>query len=105
MRNLFLSSISPAQFAKSTQQAALLKSWAAVLMLLTSAGCQSGWIQPPGPMNYQQSTATIHDPFPQEDLGPSDLASRPPSYQQPVPQPVRNRFGRDTMPWLGVQGP
>ncbi|QDT12985.1 membrane or secreted protein [Stieleria marina] len=77
----------------------------ATTLLAPLVGCQGRLLQPPGPMSYQQSTATIHDPFPQDDLGPSDLASRPPSYQQPVPQPVRNRFGRDTMPWLGVQGP
>jgi hypothetical protein len=76
----------------------------AVMFVSISAGCQ-GLLQPPGPMRYQQSSAAIHDPFPQDDLGPSDLASRPPSYQQPIPQPVRNRFGRDSMPWLGVQGP
>ncbi len=79
------------------------------LVLLASfcqfVGCQGRCLQPPGPMSFQTASATVHDPFPQDDLGPTDLASRPPSYQQPVPQPVRNRVSRDTMPWLNLQGP
>ncbi len=74
------------------------------LVLSVSSGCQ-GLLQPPGPVNYQQSTAVIHDPFPLGDIGPDDLASRPPGYLQPLPGPVRNRIAADTMPWLGIPGP
>ena len=74
-------------------------------MLMSLVGCQGQFLQPPGPMNYQQSTAVIHDPFPLDDLGPSDLAARPPGYQQPLPSPVRNRIAKDAMPWLGIAGP
>jgi len=67
-------------------------------------GCQAfqqnGWIAPPGPLNYQQANAVVHDPFPQEDIGPSDHAARPPSYQNPLPLPQRNRLVHDVLPWL-----
>jgi hypothetical protein len=52
-------------------------------------------------MNQQQSSAVVHDPFPQNDIAPYEAASRPPSYQQPLPLPVRNRLVPDAMPWLG----
>ena len=74
-------------------------------MLLCTIGCQSQFLQPPGPMRYQQSTAVINDPFPLDDIGPSDLASRPPGFQRSLPEPVRNRIAKDTMPWLGIEGP
>lgn len=80
-----------------------------VLMLvglcMFNIGCQawtnSRWIAPAGPMNYQQANAVIHDPFPQGDLGPEDLASRPPDYQNPLPLAVRNQMKREVTPWLG----
>lgn len=66
------------------------------------AGCRGRrLLEPPGPLLEQQANAVIHDPFPQEDIGPSDPSSRPPSYQRPLPEPVRNRIVPDAMPWLG----
>lgn len=50
---------------------------------------------PPGTLNQQQANAIIHDPFPQNDIGPFEAASRPPDYQNPLPEPVRNRISRD----------
>jgi hypothetical protein len=52
-------------------------------------------------MNQQQARAIVHDPYPLTDIGPNDQGSRPPSYQQPLPGPVRNRLSADAMPWLG----
>jgi hypothetical protein len=52
-------------------------------------------------MLQQQANAIVHDPFPDSDIGPSDPSARPPSYQQPLPEPVRNRIVPDAMPWLG----
>ncbi len=67
-----------------------------------STGCQNtGWHGPAGPMNQQQAAAAIHDPFPFNDVGPSDLGMRPPGYEQPIPEAVRDRIGPDSMPWLG----
>ena len=76
---------------------------AASLLALTP-GCHSlvqrGMIAPPGPMNYQQANAVIHDPFPQGDIGPDDKTMRPPDYQNPLPLPVRNQMKNQVAPWL-----
>lgn len=75
---------------------------ALALMVISLAGCRGrGLLPPAGPMNQQQAQAVVHDPFPQNDIGPYEAASRPPSYQQPLPEAVRNRIGADSMPWLG----
>lgn len=72
------------------------------LFLCINIGCRGSQLLPPaGPLNQQQASAVIHDPFPQNDIGPYDAASRPPSYQQPLPEAVRNRIVPDQMPWLG----
>lgn len=65
------------------------------------AGCHGGgrWLAPPGPLNQQQASAVINDPYPQNDIGPSEAGARPPSYQNPLPEPVRNRIVKDSMPW------
>ncbi len=74
----------------------------ASLVTLVSSGCRGGGFLPPaGPLAGQQANAVIHDPFPQGDIGPNDLGARPPSYQTPLPMPVRNRIVPDAMPWLG----
>lgn len=71
--------------------------------VLSLAGCRgyNGFCKPAGPMNLQQASAVVHDPFPQNDIGPYEAAARPPSYQEPLPEPVRNRLVPDAMPWLG----
>jgi hypothetical protein len=74
----------------------------ATLLLVASAGCRNhGFFAPKGPMNQQQAAAVVHDPFPQNDIGPYEAASRPPSYQQPLPEAVRTRLIPDAMPQLG----
>ncbi|MCA9136910.1 MAG: hypothetical protein KDB00_09125 [Planctomycetales bacterium] len=76
----------------------------AVTLVLGTCGCQSlvnrGWIAPPGPMNYQQAHAVVHDPFPQADIGPDDNSIRPPDYQNPLPLPVRSQMKNQVAPWL-----
>lgn len=80
----------------------LLPCVACALVVASFSGCRGRtWCQPPGPMNLQQANAIVHDPFPQADVGPSDPSGRPPDYQTPLPQPVRNRIVPDAMPWLG----
>ena len=69
----------------------------AMISVSISSGChQGGWLPAPGPMLQQQSQAIINDPFPQNDIGPYEAASRPPGYQQPLPEAVRNRIHRDS---------
>jgi hypothetical protein len=68
------------------------------LVVGLSGGCRNGqWFPPPGPMNQQQALATIHDPYPQNDIAPYEAASRPPDYQTPLPQAERARIHRDAV--------
>lgn len=70
-------------------------------VVAATTGCRGRGLTPPGPINQQQANAVIHDPFPLDDIAPSDLGARPPGYQNPLPEPVRNRLVPDAMPWLG----
>ncbi len=73
-----------------------------LLFAVVAAGCRGrSFLPAAGTMNQQQANAVIHDPYPLDDIGPSDLGARPPSYQNPLPEPVRNRIGADAMPWFG----
>lgn len=71
---------------------------------ISAAGCRSlannGWIAPPGPMNYQQANAIVHDPFLQADIGHDDNTMRPPDYRNPLAMPVRNQMKNQVAPWL-----
>ncbi|TWU41571.1 hypothetical protein Q31b_30220 [Novipirellula aureliae] len=72
------------------------------LSLISLGGCRGQGLFPPaGTINQQQADAIVHDPFPQNDIAPYEAASRPRDYQQPLPEPVRNRLIPDAMPWLG----
>jgi len=72
------------------------------LGLIFLGGCRGHGLFPPaGSINQQQANAIVHDPFPQNDIAPYEAASRPLDYQQPLPEPVRNRLIPDAMPWLG----
>ena len=54
----------------------------------------------PGTIQQQRLRATIHDPYPDPDLGPKDGGSaRPRDYQEPLPEPVRNRLYVDSWWW------
>jgi hypothetical protein len=69
---------------------------------LSGAGC-TGYhprIWQPGTIQQQRLRATIHDPYPDPDLGPKDGGSaRPRDYQEPLPEPVRNRIYADSWWW------
>jgi hypothetical protein len=84
------------------QPTAFLLAAALTSAVAALAGCRAGGLfPPPGPLNQQQANAIVHDPYPQNDIAPYEAASRPPSYQEPLPEPVRNRLVPDAMPWLG----
>jgi hypothetical protein len=73
-----------------------------ILGCLSLAGC--GLYHPPllqpGTIQQQRLRATIHDPYPDPDLGPKDGGSaRPRDYQEPLPEPVRNRLYVDSWWW------
>jgi hypothetical protein len=53
----------------------------------------------PGTIEQQRLRATIHDPYPDPDLGPRIDGGRPRDYQNPLPEPVRNRIYADSWWW------
>ena len=69
--------------------------------LLVAAGCaeHQGKIARPGTIQQQRLRATIHDPYPDPDLGPDVDGGRPREYMQPLPEPVRNRIYADSWWW------
>lgn len=69
---------------------------AAVCLMLLS-GCASPWAQRygwtvRGPERYQQSWATVLDPYPDPDAGPEVVGGRPRDYDEPVPEVKRSRW-------------
>ncbi len=73
----------------------------ACAVVIFNTGCRNGGLAAPGPLFKQQADAVIHDPYPARDIGPVDLGSRPPGYEQPLPEPVRNRLYQDSRGQLG----
>jgi hypothetical protein len=72
---------------------------AVLLLPLAAGGCAAGRgfnIFQPGTIQQQRLRATVHDPYPDRDLGPEVVGGRPREYQQPLPEPVRNRIFADT---------
>jgi hypothetical protein len=65
------------------------------------AGCAEhhAKIVRPGTIQQQRLRATIHDPYPDPDLGPNVDGGRPREYMQPLPEPVRNRIYADSWWW------
>ena len=68
----------------------------AVILLLFAglAGCRSGQnlLAPPGPTEKQRFSATIHDPYPDNDIGPEVVGGRPKDFQRPLSEPDRSRL-------------
>ncbi|MAV36219.1 MAG: hypothetical protein CMJ59_12270 [Planctomycetaceae bacterium] len=51
-------------------------------------------------MQSQRSWATLHDPYPSNDIGPAVDGGRPPGFEKQQPEPVRSRYLRDWW-WFG----
>ena len=63
---------------------------------ISGTGCRGNRLFPvPGPILNQQANAIVHDPYPAKDIAPDDLGARPPGYENPLPEPVRNRIFND----------
>lgn len=70
------------------------------LAAVAFAGCRScPFLPAPGPIGLQQAQAVVHDPYPSPDIGHEDAAARPRDYQDPIPQPRRDRMFYDG--WFG----
>jgi hypothetical protein len=66
------------------------------MVLTVISGCAPGAIQVPrfcnpGTAPYQRAVATIHDPYPLNDVGPPVLGGRPPDFKQPLSEVDRAR--------------
>jgi hypothetical protein len=72
---------------------------AASVVAMTAFGCQHPSISQPGTIQQQRLRATIHDPYPDPDLGPEFDGGRPREYLDPLPEPVRNRIYVDSWWW------
>ena len=76
--------------------------WGAVLVLGGALqGCwwgKSADVQKD--MQSQRSWATLHDPYPSNDIGPAVVGGRPPGFEKQQPEPVRSRYLRDWW-WSG----
>jgi hypothetical protein len=77
---------------------------AAITLGAIGSGCRGGhqwpWpFQPQGTMHHQQSDAIVHDPYLMPDIAPDDNATRPRDFQNPLPEPVRNRIVPSSQIW------
>lgn len=73
----------------------------ALILCGTCCGCPAWrwrypW-QPPGTIYEQGNRATIHDPFPDVDLGPELPDVRPREFSTPLDLPVRDRLFPDSV--------
>jgi hypothetical protein len=71
---------------------------AALVAALLMAGCVSGrpLLYSPGTMQQQQFRATLFDPYADTEAGPSVVGGRPREYQQPLSEPVRSQWFRNS---------
>jgi len=70
----------------------------AAALLAATAGCggHRPLTRPPGPILWQQQNASLHDPYADNDLGPAVVGGRPPDFQRPRSEPVRNRWFQES---------
>ncbi|MEM7473726.1 MAG: membrane or secreted protein [Planctomycetota bacterium] len=68
------------------------------LSLFSCAGCgqRPGWgfSWGQGTTERQKARATVHDPFPLNDIGPEVVGGRPREYFNPQPEAVRHQVTR-----------
>ena len=70
----------------------------ALVAALATAGCgtpRAYQFWHPGNIQTQRLRATVHDPYPDPDLGPEVMGGRPRGYFEPLPEAVRNRIYAD----------
>lgn len=62
-----------------------LRSLIALLAMLPLMGCHlQPDLGPPGTIGHQRSRHTVHDPFPDNDLGPPIHGGRPRGFDRPL---------------------
>lgn len=65
-------------------------------LIISGCGYRRPLLQPPGPIQYQRQSASVHDPYSDNDLGPEVVGGRPRDFQKPFAEPVRNRSLSDS---------
>ena len=72
-------------------------------LLLSGCGTGPRLFQPSGTIGYQRSQAVLHDPFPNNDLGPPIMGGRPREFDRPLPEVVDSQVS----PWAqqGARAP
>jgi hypothetical protein len=64
-----------------------------IATVIASGGCY--WlpkIEPPGTEAQQIGRAVLHDPFPNNDIAPPVLGSRPRGFDRPFAEPEANQY-------------
>jgi hypothetical protein len=70
------------------------------LLLPLAAGCAANRpfrLMTPGTVEQKRQRATVHDPYPDQNLGPEVVGGRPRDYQEPLPEAVKNRLYVDSV--------
>ena len=71
----------------------------AIGMLVTGCNLRPDF-RPPGTVMQQRNRAVVHDPFPNDDLGPTIEGARPMDFERPLSEPTdlqtnpTSNFGR-----------
>ncbi len=62
--------------------------------LLGVAGCYSlpSFQEAPGTIYYQRSRAVVHDPFPDNSIGPPVVGGRPAGFEKPLADPIKSQL-------------
>jgi hypothetical protein len=61
----------------------------ALLVLVPACQLPQQCCTPPGTMGQQRDRAAVHDPFPDNDLGPPIVSGRPRGFDRPNSEPKR----------------
>ena len=72
----------------------------AALLLTLQVGCVADRpfrLFTPGSTEQKRQRATVHDPYPDQNLGPEVVGGRPRDYQEPLPEAVKNRLDVDSV--------
>ena len=60
-----------------------------LLLVFSGCGLRPQFRDAPGTINYQRSRAVLHDPFPDNSIGPPVDGGRPSGFERPLSEPVR----------------
>lgn len=56
---------------------------------LTGCHLRPSFREAPGTIHYQRGRAVVHDPFPDNSIGPAVMGGRPSGFERPLSEPTR----------------